>query len=507
MRGRAELWVLTPVLATLACAPSFEEPTASTDPTDPIVPPAPMLTPEADAPDDADPRVAHPGWVPPDEPTEPTMTVACAVGSNPLRAECAVDVVPATAVSVTFEPADGSRPPRTHHSDVAASHVVPLYLMTAETDYVYTVERADGQGSATGHLTTGALPARYSELVVVGQGASTAPLIGATTPCGTAVSVIHDSAGELLWMQNMALGGGGRLEGTSFTEDRTVLSVVGLGATSMVSEVDLQGNQLMAFVEGVDYVESTHHDAFKQAGLVYALAHETIDLGGGKLVLLDGFYVFDASGVVAEWWLSDHWLPPAPLIPGSGSSQGYDLTHANAIWLDAQGDIFVSMRHINTVVKIRGMGPDFGDIVWRMAGGPTPWINDFALVDLPGERSGFQQQHNVHRTATGEFAMFDNRASWAETSRLLVFDLDQVGQRFDAVEAYDLPVFCSFQGGAWFTAAGNPIATCAPDRRGYEFQRGDPGTGTQPATPIWQAQLRCVGGANGYVPRFVPLDW
>ncbi|MEM6928425.1 MAG: aryl-sulfate sulfotransferase, partial [Myxococcota bacterium] len=440
-----------------------------------------------------------------DGPVSGRIEASCTPDDNPLRATCTIEASPATTVSVAFAPVDGARPVRLHRSEVDAStHVVPLYLMTADTEYAYEASRGDGLASVRGTFQTGPLPVRYPELTV--QGVSSAPLMAASSPCGNPVVAIFDSQGDLLWLQNTARGTTGRHEGSAFTEDGTVLSVFRQGGMTTVSEHDLAGRELVYLQEGGAFDEALHHDAFKKNGLIYALAHETFDVGGGRLALMDGFYIFDRNGLVAEWWLSDHWQPPAGLVPVT--SQGaHDLTHGNAIWVDDQDDVYLSLRDLHSVVKVRGLGPGFGDVAWVLAGGVTPWASDFDVQDLPGELGGFFQQHNVHQLPTGEFAMFDNRMMPFERSRLLVFDVDPATLTMRALEAYDLDDHCWFQGGAWFTPVGNPVATCSHDRRAFEFSRGSTGVGTEPAPTLWEGQLSCSGGTNNFVPRFVPLDW
>jgi len=489
-------WAVTLGLAGLGCG-SAGAPPSATPPPEPVpVDPDPKSTP-------APPTDTGSSTEPPTGSDE--ISASCEVGVNPLRATCAIEVDSPSGVVVTFAPVDGSRPPQVRQRlEPALEHEVTLYFMTAETDYTFTAARTDDRGATTGGFRTGPLPARYSRLTTTGT--SSASMIGAVSPCRSPVAVIHDTTGDLLWIQNMVQGGNGSHQATSFTEDRTVASIVYQGATSILSEVDVEGNQRRWFVRGVDFEHNLHHDVYKKDGLLYALAHETIDLGAGRRVLLDGFYVFGASGVVAEWWLADHWLPSPSIVPQT-NGQGYDLTHGNSIWVDDDGDVYLSFRHIHSLVKVGGLGAGFGAVEWVAAGGPTPWANDFDFIEIEGEREGFFRQHNLHRLPTGELAMFDNRTG-NTPSRLLVFGLDPAAGTYEALEAYDLPLHCDFQGGAWFTGAGNPLATCAPTSTAFEFDRGRPGAGTEEAPTVWEARLDCIGDPQSwYVPRFVPLDW
>ena len=77
-------------------------------------------------------------------------------------------------------------------------------------------------------------------------------------------------------------------------------------------------------------------------------------------------------------------------------------------------------------------------------------------------------------------------------------DLDLKSGTAEITEIYELPLHCDFQGGAWHTSIGNPMATCAPSRRGFEWDLGT-------STPRWEMELSC-GTTNTYTPRFTPWD-
>jgi len=69
------------------------------------------------------------------------------------------------------------------------------------------------------------------------------------------------------------------------------------------------------------------------------------------------------------------------------------------------------------------------------------------------------------------------------------------------LEAWELPYWCDFQGGAWATAAGHPVGTCASNGLGFEFAPGQ-------AEPVYTIEAHCGEGfIDAFVPRFVPLAW
>lgn len=429
-----------------------------------------------------------------------TIEASCAVSEdNVLRYTCAVRVDPPGPVRLAFRAQDGAGPERVVTSDVvAADHVLTLYLMAPRTVYAWTASGGDPAwtgGPAEGTFETGTLP-ESAQVVADITGSASFPYVLLASPCdaGAAV-VIMTTAGETVWYHDFARGPGQAVDAASFTEDGTVLVLTG----DRIEEVDLHHQPLLDIQPVVDFERKLHHDVFRKDGLTYALCHDLLDWGGYEYNL-DGYYAFDASGeMVTDWKLSDHFQPPY----NPGSANAHDYTHANSIFVDDVGDVYLSMRHVSAVVKVAGNAhPNPGQILWRLSGDPNrmPLGSDFALTSPdPAISSTFLQQHNAHLRADGRLAMFDNRLP-GERSRVLVVDLDEGQEEVAIVESFRLPGHCLFQGSAWHAASGNPVGGCAPERTGYEFDRG------QPDVARWTMKASCLGGSNSAVPRFVPLE-
>lgn len=479
------------ILALAACSgPDGADPTADTD-----VAPTPTATPTGHTADTADT-----GAPPQDGP----ITVACATSAtNALRATCAVTVDPPQAVAITYVDAAGARAPRVAHSDDAlGTHTVELYLMPADTPYAATAT-APGDPAlppATATFRTGVPPSDAVIHLPATSGASTAPLIGMASPCaGLKYAVVVDGpTGELLWYEPLGGLPYDGLTAASFTEDGTVLVIAG---TSVV-EVDPHGEERLRLSLGAELDLAPHHDVFRKDGLTYVLFHEPYVDDSGLRWTTDGFYVFDAAGVrVGEWHLAQE-----PLLVPNGPQVGDDAddwSHANAVWTDGSGEVLLSFRHLDAVVAIDGAvgTPGFGTLRWRLAGPASPIGSDFAITtSVPGP-ADFAHQHNVHRLPDGTLTMLDNRVDGEGLdSRVIDLVLDEAAHQAEIVAAYPLPLFCPFEGGAWRTPAGNPLATCGALSRGYEFDAAT-------AATTWSATVSCELGAF-YVARFVPLaDW
>jgi hypothetical protein len=430
------------------------------------------------------------------------------VGGNALRASCAVHVDPAAAIEISFAPADGSTPPRVQVSDaIAAEHQVPLYFMRPDTEHTYTVT-AVGRPEIepiVGTFTTGGLPLG-ADLSLTIDGTSTSPYVGFVSPCieGAYVIVVETVHGEVVWYENFSQQQFGLLDAASFTEDRTILALADGG----LHEAALDGTRLLDVIsveqtedEPIPQLGRMHHDVFRKDGRTYAIFQEVVVVGT-QPHFLDGFYVFDAEGsVVAEWHLADHFVP-ADNEGDDTFTVPMDTSHANAVWVADDGTILFSMRHLSGVLAIAGVDqPNFGEVLWRLSGDGGELGTDFALTTNTTGPASFVRQHNVHFLPDGRLTMFDNRDAVEELSRVIDLTVDPVAGTAVIEREYVLPLHCDYQGGAWRTGEGYPLATCAPHRDAYEF---DPAGATD---VTWSIDASCQQFLSTHIPRFVPLDW
>ncbi len=105
------------------------------------------------------------------------------------------------------------------------------------------------------------------------------------------------------------------------------------------------------------------------------------------------------KNVVFQWRSWDHFsILDGEHIPFNINF--IDAVHANAIELEADGNILLSSRHMCEVTKIN---TTTGDIIWRMGGKN----NQFTFIN-DTEANMFHYQHDVHRIANGNLTIFDN---------------------------------------------------------------------------------------------------
>ena len=64
--------------------------------------------------------------------------------------------------------------------------------------------------------------------------------------------------------------------------------------------------------------------------------------------------------------------------------------HMNAVFIDEDGHILLSSRHLSEISKIHRQS---GEFIWRMIGAPNSQYNDFQFVNDP--LNGFRNQHAI----------------------------------------------------------------------------------------------------------------
>ncbi len=424
----------------------------------------------------------------------PVLTADCVLDADhALRAWCEVTVSPAAAVTVFFGPASGAV--REAVSPEASVHLVPLTVMPPETRIDFRVEAAGLE--VTGQFETSVVPVS-TQMLTTGTPSWTHLMLA--SPCGeSAVAIILDADGVPVWYHDFSLDGMGdqqTLDGVTWTEDGTVLGLVNRQA---VVEVDLAGRTLLDLRHGEDFHLTVHHDLFRRDGHTYVLFQEVL-LHEERFYLLDGFYVFDEAGEeVAKWRLWDHFQPPAP-GPYGDLPGAIDYSHANSIWVEPDGDVLVSFRHLDAVVMLEGdwTAAGFGELLWRLAGDDrSPLGSDMTLI-FPLSPHGFRHQHNAH-FEDGLLVLFDNRVERDELSRVLRLDVDPAAGVARLGQAWTMTLGCPYQGSAWHTEAGHPLAMCAPLNEGVEFD-------VETGDVRWTGSLSCGDGASMAVPRLIPVS-
>jgi hypothetical protein len=194
-------------------------------------------------------------------------------------------------------------------------------------------------------------------------------------------------------------------------------------------------------------------------------------------VLGDAIVAVDVQRHVRWYWNAFDWNTPAGLpwsraaILGetctskqSGGKRGCPITlaphandwlHANSLYYDADGNLIVSLRHQDWVIKIAfGSGTGDGHIIWRLGN-----QGDFQMLSsIPNP--WFSHQHEVERETNGWISLFDNgntrhAADSTSHSRGQALIVDEQAMTASLGFNVDLGVYSQAYGSAQMLSNGN----------------------------------------------------
>lgn len=167
--------------------------------------------------------------------------------------------------------------------------------------------------------------------------------------------------------------------------------------------------------------------------LLFIWDWRTMDLskvvpGGKPKALVVGLIVqeLDASDlVVFEWRSWDHIAITE--TTEDLTAQRVNYTHGNAIERDYDGNILISARNLDQIIKLNRQT---GEMMWRLGGQK----NDFTLLD---DVQFFHRQHDIRRLPNGHITLFDNRSDLTPYySRAVEYALDETAKTATRVWEY-----------------------------------------------------------------------
>lgn len=424
--------------------------------------------------------------------------------ANPLVA--LYSVPPSAAGTVFVQLAVASDHPAWRSTDTRA--VVPgkstnvfVAGMLPSTTYEMRHVFSDGTGSTPLLFTTGSIPASLTLPAFTvpqppGPDSDTAQdmvfhsliLIG-PDPSGKVHPIATDLAGRVTWYYDVQQSG----LGITLMPNATLLpggTMLGLGKDqysvrnnlNVLREIDLAGNpvretnlaavnaQLAAL--GHEPVYGFHHDVQRmpdESVVVLAYPERTVDINGTPTNFIgEQVVVLDQNFQVKwAWDAFDHLdvnrgpilgevtrLPVGPtgVVP---VLPAVDWLHVNAVSLSPDGNLVVSIRHQDWVIKIdyrNGAGD--GHVIWRLGQG-----GDFTLNSAdPGV--WFSHQHNAHFIDDSTLILFDNGNTRHDSdpnahSRGQVWTLDEQTMTATPVLNADLGSYSGALGAAERLSNGN----------------------------------------------------
>ncbi|MBU3740832.1 MAG: hypothetical protein FGM24_00945, partial [Candidatus Kapabacteria bacterium] len=176
--------------------------------------------------------------------------------------------------------------------------------------------------------------------------------------------------------------------------------------------------------------------------LVLGAKPRTVDMSaiveGGKVGALVGDALLEEQRpdgtVVWSWNSKDHTSILDATIDIELKGGTVDYIHVNSIVEDNDGNLLISARHFDEVIKLDRSS---GAIKWRL-GGKSSKHNQFRwLNDTVNGYWGFSHQHSISRLPSGGLLLFDNgNLKSPEYSRAVEYEIDEVNKTIRRVWQY-----------------------------------------------------------------------
>jgi hypothetical protein len=146
------------------------------------------------------------------------------------------------------------------------------------------------------------------------------------------------------------------------------------------------------------------------------------------------------KNVIFEWRSWDH-IDITEALHQNLAGLTIDAVHPNAIEKDADGNILLSCRVLDQVLKINRQT---GETIWRLGGQK----NEFTFIN---DSSGFTYQHDIRRLSNGNITIFDN-GNWHNPPKTTAkeYEIDEVNKTAKLVWSYNHP-----------PVSGNPVISLA----------------------------------------------
>lgn len=301
-------------------------------------------------------------------------------------------------------PLDSSPPAVSEPGD---SVLLPLLGLRDQTRYdvkAVAFNNCAGTSGPVLSFTTGSLPADLPRFTASGVD----PLPGYVAFAAGNYGMVIDNTGRVVWYHRFSNGPGLNFQPQPNGRYTARPPTSSPGEIAKWIEIDPLGNvtRTLGCAEGLP---ARLHDLLAESDGSYWLMCDrirTIDLsssGGSPQALVMGTSVqhISASGeVLFKWSPFDHIEVDLSDVDGSDrTANPINWTHGNAIDLDADGNLLLSLRNLNEIMKINTRS---GDVMWRMGGSR----NQFTFLNVSSP--AFARQHGVRATGAGRLQLLDN---------------------------------------------------------------------------------------------------
>jgi outer membrane protein assembly factor BamB len=253
-------------------------------------------------------------------------------------------------------------------------------------------------------FTTGSLPADLPRFTASGADPSPGYVAFAAGNYG----MVIDNTGRTVWYHRFPNGPGLNFQPQPNGRYTARPPTSSPGETGKWVEIDPLGN-VTRVLGCADGLQARLHDLLAESNGSYWLMCDrirTVDLSssGGSpqaVVMGTGVQHISANGdVLFNWSPFDHIEVDLRDVDGADrTANPINWTHGNALDLDSDGNVLLSFRNLNEIIKIN---TQTGTVMWRMGGSH----NQFTLVDVSAP--AFARQHGVRSTGAGRLQLLDN---------------------------------------------------------------------------------------------------
>ncbi len=401
------------------------------------------------------------------------------------------------SMRVTF--ATGSRPAQqTSAKDCDGQHSMNFYLagLYADSTYKAQFQVLDASGAAVSQatgtptdFTTGSLPATLAAYSVSKGSPSSAGVI-VRSPLNTAIAAT-DLDGNVIWFYQYLTSFVSRVEPGGFfwtffqdldnpnrtAEDQLIRKFDLAGIPILETNAARVSEQLVA--RGERPITGFHHEVIGLPdGRIALIANSPVpgaeygydagDVLGDKIVVLD-----PDLNVVWTWDAFEH-LDPVnfpPILRETCATSGgcpaeyvgvpaLDWMHSNSLSLTPDGNLLLSVRHLDWLLKIDYGSTGSGDVLWRLGKG-----GDFQLqgdgAGPGGDWPWFSHQHDASFLDENTVILFDNgntritRAGSETHSRGQIYRLDEGARTATLLKSFDVGAYSPALGSAQQLPGGN----------------------------------------------------
>lgn len=350
-------------------------------------------------------------------PGQPDHTVHCPAGGGPVR------IVAMASPGATVSVAGGAPAPAVDTT------------VTMAVDAVATIDSSGPSG--TEHAFLRCLPADFPTLIATGV-SPTPGWYRATSMTPTPFAFILDEFGVPVWYKRtpypvigLYADGPNGVAWRKWTGGGFPVEAAKLGVERHALDGSLTGTVTLP-TEAVDWHEYRRLPNGNRLVVVYS--REALPPGETRscndpssppvpvaaTVLVNGDIVeLDPAGTeIWRWHSSEHvadsenTMPQCfDLDPGTGVEWGLDLEHINAIDVFPDGDLLVTARHLNAVLRV---DRNSGAVEWKLGGAPPQEGIGLTILDDP--RGGPVAPHDGRVLPNGNITMHDNRTGAAQSS-------------------------------------------------------------------------------------------